>query len=89
MPRWCWRRAFRGGCETLVERAVRVAMEAELSPVIVVVNADARPDGDFGPGLRERGCLIVVNEQADEGMAASIRRGVQVAGMLKAGCTPN
>ncbi len=66
--------------ETLVERAVRVAMEAELSPVIVVVN----PEGDFGYSLQQRGCLIVVNEGAAEGMAASIRRGVKVAQMLRA-----
>ena len=44
--------------ETLVERTVRVVMEAELSPVIVVVS----PDAEFVDALRERGCLIVVNE---------------------------
>jgi molybdenum cofactor cytidylyltransferase len=66
--------------EMLVERAVRVAMEAELSPVIVVVN----PEGDFGYSLQQRGCVIVVNESATEGMAASIRRGVGVAKMLRA-----
>ncbi len=72
------------GGETLVERAVRVAMEAELAPVIVVVKAVVQPEGDFGRSLQQRGCMIVVNEQAEEGMAASIRRGVQMAGMLKA-----
>ncbi len=72
------------GGETLAERAVRVAMEAELAPVIVVVNADARPEVDFSPALRLLGCMIVVNEQADEGMAASIRQGVRAAEMLKA-----
>jgi molybdenum cofactor cytidylyltransferase len=65
--------------EMLLERAVRVAMEAELSPVIVVV----RPEGDFGHSLQQRGCLIVVNEDAAEGMASSIRRGVVVATMLR------
>ncbi len=68
------------GGETLVERAVRVATEAGLRPVIAVV----RPAGDFGHALQQMGCLVVVNEDADEGIAASIRRGVHVAGMLKA-----
>lgn len=66
--------------EMLVERAVRVVMEAELSPVIVVVS----PDAEFVDALRERGCLIAVNEEAAEGMAASIRRGVETARMLQA-----
>ncbi len=66
------------GGETLVERAVRVAIEAELSPVIVVVRAEA----DFVEGLR--GSLVVVNEEAAEGMASSIRCGVRNAGELEA-----
>ena len=65
--------------EMLVERAVRVAMEAGLSPVIVVV----RPEGDFGQSLQQRGCLIVVNDDAAEGMASSIRRGVVAVKMLR------
>ena len=68
------------GDETLRERALRIAQEAGLSPVIVVVRAD----GDYGHALQQRGALIVLNDQADEGMAASIRMGVNVAGMLKA-----
>jgi CTP:molybdopterin cytidylyltransferase MocA len=68
------------GDETLMERALRTAQEAGLSPVVVVVSAD----GDYGHALQQRGALIVLNDQADEGMAASIRMGVNVAGMLKA-----
>lgn len=68
------------GGETLVERAVRVAQEAGLAPVIVVV----RPEGDFGHSLQQLGALVVLNEVADEGMAASIRLGVNVARILKA-----
>jgi molybdenum cofactor cytidylyltransferase len=68
------------GGETLVERAARIALEAGLAPVIVVV----RPEGDFGQSLQQMGCVVVVNERADEGMAASIRRGVNVAKMLRA-----
>jgi CTP:molybdopterin cytidylyltransferase MocA len=63
------------GGETLVQRAVRVAMEAGLSPVIVVVNPECR----FAGPLRERGCMMVVNDQAAEGMASSIRSGAGVA----------
>ena len=66
------------GGETLVERAVRVAVEAGLSPVILVV----RPGADFVEGLR--GCLVMVNEEAAEGMASSIRCGVRNAGDLRA-----
>ncbi|WP_182277954.1 nucleotidyltransferase family protein [Granulicella sp. 5B5] len=65
--------------EMLVERAVRVAMEAGLSPVVVVVG----PEAEFLEALQERGCLIVVNEEASEGMAASIRRGVAAARMVQ------
>jgi CTP:molybdopterin cytidylyltransferase MocA len=64
--------------ETLVERAVRVAMEAGLSPVIVVV----RPDADFVDRLR--GCRVVVNAEAAEGMASSIRCGVAAAEEVRA-----
>jgi molybdenum cofactor cytidylyltransferase len=55
--------------ETLLERAVRVAVEAGLEPVIVVVRAE-----EMGKALH--GCEVVVNALADEGMASSIRCGV-------------
>jgi molybdenum cofactor cytidylyltransferase len=64
------------GGEMLVERAVRVAMEAGLSPVIVVVGVGV----EFAEGLKARGCVVVVNEEAEEGMASSIRCGIAVAG---------
>ena len=60
------------GGETLVERAVRVAAEAGLEPVIVVLRADGLVTG-------LRGCEVVVNALADEGMASSIRCGVERA----------
>jgi CTP:molybdopterin cytidylyltransferase MocA len=69
------------GGETLGERALRTAQQAALSPVIVVL----RPQGDYGHSLQHRGALIVLNDRADEGMASSIRQGVNLAGMLKAG----
>lgn len=63
------------GGETLLERAVRAAMHAAFSPVIVVV----RKDESLAAMLRAKGCDVVVNGQADEGMAASIRCGVEIA----------
>jgi CTP:molybdopterin cytidylyltransferase MocA len=69
------------GGETLVERAVRVAMEAGLAPVIAVV----RPEGDLGHSLQQFGAVVVLNDRADEGMAASIRLGVNIAQMVKVG----
>ena len=63
------------GSETLVERAARVATASGVTPVIVVVNREA----DFCEALERRGCLVVMNELAAEGMASSIRRGVRAA----------
>jgi molybdenum cofactor cytidylyltransferase len=60
------------GEETLLERAVRVAVEAGFEPVIVVVR-----DMSVASGLRD--CEVVVNAFADEGMASSIRVGVERA----------
>jgi molybdenum cofactor cytidylyltransferase len=57
------------GGETLLKRAVRVAVEAELEPVFVVVRS-----ADVARGLL--GCEAVVNALAEEGMASSIRAGV-------------
>ena len=66
--------------EMLVERAVRMAREAGLMQVIVVVNREA----SFCEALEDRSCLIVMNELAEEGMASSIRRGVSAAHTLRA-----
>jgi molybdenum cofactor cytidylyltransferase len=60
------------GDETLLERAVRVAMEAGLSPVIAVVR-EAR----FVDALQQRGAIALLNRNAHEGMASSIRCGVE------------
>jgi CTP:molybdopterin cytidylyltransferase MocA len=61
--------------ETLVERAARIASEAGLSPIFIVVNREA----DFCTALEQRGYCVVMNERAAEGMASSIRRGVTAA----------
>jgi molybdenum cofactor cytidylyltransferase len=59
------------GSETLIERAVRVAVEAELNPVYGVVPADLPLYP--APG----GMIRVVNHEAAEGMASSIRAGLR------------
>ncbi len=66
--------------ETLVERAVRVAIEAELAPVIVVVRSEV----DSGFAVQQMGAVIVPNDKPAEGMASSIRLGTHVARMVKA-----
>ena len=66
------------GGESLVERAVRVALEAGLAPVIVVGGAE----GEFAAELAKSGCEVVVNGQASEGVASSIRCGVERARAL-------
>jgi len=68
------------GGEMLVERAARTAIEAGLSPVLVVVNRDA----DFCKALEQRGCSVVMNELAAEGMASSIRCGINAAETFRA-----
>src|SRR6478736_7183112 len=62
--------------EPLLQRAVRCAQEAGASPVFVVLGADReliRNAIDFGAAS------IVVNEDWEEGLACSIRVGVQAA----------
>lgn len=67
------KQGVRLGGETLLARAVRVALAAGLEPVVVVVSA----------GLKVADCLdrvdgfrVLMNEAAEEGMASSIRVGV-------------
>jgi CTP:molybdopterin cytidylyltransferase MocA len=65
--------------ETLLERAVRLAREAELSPVIVVVGADY-------PLILARSSLgdavTLINDEWEEGMASSIRLGVRTCRLI-------
>lgn len=62
------------GAETLLERAVRVATEAGFTPVIAVVREQR-----FIDQLRPTNAIVLLNRQAHEGMASSIRCGVQCA----------
>lgn len=71
------------GGETLLERAVRIAREAGCARVIVVVDAAGALTAELSDTLGKSGCEVVVNRQASEGMAASIRCGVERAGELQ------
>jgi molybdenum cofactor cytidylyltransferase len=59
------------GAETLLERTVRVAFEAGLKPVYGVIPADLT----IKPA--PMGMMTVVNHEAAEGMASSIRAGLR------------
>jgi molybdenum cofactor cytidylyltransferase len=61
--------------EMLVERAARVASEAGLTPVFVVVAEGA----EFRADLERKGYRVLVNAEAAEGMASSIRVGIVAA----------
>ena len=65
------------GEETLLERAVRVAREAECSPVVVVLGsgyAQVLGNSLLGDAVQ------VINDKWEEGMASSIRLGVSSLG---------
>jgi CTP:molybdopterin cytidylyltransferase MocA len=66
--------------ETLLERAARIAKEARLAPVIVVL----KPELDFGYAMQQLGCLVVMNPDSAEGIASSICYGIRTATLLKA-----
>ncbi len=65
----------RFGAETLLERAVRVATESQVGAVYVVVNAD---DAAVVAEARRLPCFVVLNAEAKQGMASSIREGVRL-----------
>ena len=61
------------GSETLLERAVRVAHDAQLGPTLVVINPLSPEVHREAERLQ---CDVVFNHEAKEGMASSIRAGV-------------
>ena len=61
------------GGATLLQRAVKTAHAAHLSPVCVVVNAAGKP----GLACHSTLCKFVLNSNAEEGLASSIRTGVR------------
>lgn len=68
------------GGERLLERAVRVAREAGLAPLVVVLGCRAQ---EIQKECGLEGALIVTNEGWDEGMGSSVRAGVSaVAGQV-------
>lgn len=60
--------------ETLLQRAIRIAQEAGASPVVVVLGAYRE---QIETGVDFSGVDIVVNSIWEEGMASSIRAGIQ------------
>jgi molybdenum cofactor cytidylyltransferase len=67
------------GGETLLERAVRSALEAAFSPVIVVVHDAAQIEP-----LQVCGAEVLLNRKSHEGMSTSIHAGVRRAEAMKA-----
>ena len=64
------------GGEPLLQRAVRVASEAGLNPIYVVVATQG--EEEFWLGMLDD-CIVLLNTEAAEGMAASIRLGTAAA----------
>ena len=62
------------GNETLLERAVRVARAAGLAPIATVIAEPA-----WSAAVQAQGATPVLNQESDEGIAASIRAGVRWA----------
>ena len=65
--------------ETLLRRAARVALHAGLKPVIAVLPAQT----DFSYTLKGLDCTIVLNDEAEEGLASSIRAGVRAVQAIR------
>ena len=62
------------GGETLVERAVRTAIEAGLFPVIAVIL-----DAELIDSLQKLGAMVLLNRRTYEGLSSSIAVGVGAA----------
>ena len=61
--------------ELLIQRAVRIALTAELRPTVVVLGAHA---AEIRAHLEDQPVMLVENLQWKEGMASSIRTGLAV-----------
>jgi len=66
--------------KTLLQRAVQAAVEAGCAPVVVVLGARAEM---LEPELKEMPVTVVQNPDWEEGMASSIRRGLQGLLLIK------
>lgn len=71
------------GRETLLERAVRLAIEAACDPVVVVLGASAE---NVRKQVSLNGVTFVVNDSWAEGMGSSVRAGVRVLSATINGC---
>jgi CTP:molybdopterin cytidylyltransferase MocA len=71
---------YRG--ETLIARAVRIAVEAGLEPVIVVLGAERVA---VRTAVRDEGVVFVENDAWAEGIASSMRAGLKALGPDVAG----
>lgn len=67
--------------ELLVDRAVRVALEAECAPVVVVLGAAAH---DVVRAARLEGAVVVVNDDFATGIGSSLRCGLAAVTDLRA-----
>lgn len=66
--------------ETLLRRTARLALGAGCSPVVVVLGANAE---QFQPELRGLEVVSTYNTDWEEGMASSLRRGMEEIGRWK------
>jgi molybdenum cofactor cytidylyltransferase len=66
--------------ETLIARTARIATEAGLSPILIVVTSQA----DFCTPFEAQGFHCIPNPDAAEGIASSIRCGIRVAQAMSA-----
>ena len=62
------------GGETLLHSSIRIATESGLSPILVVVATE-----DLADHATQSGAIAVLNYQAEEGIASSIRVGIMQA----------
>lgn len=62
--------------ETLLQRAVRLAREASLSPIVVVIRAGSGHSKNLGS---DDDVIVATNHEADDGLASSIRCGIDAA----------
>jgi len=69
--------------ETLLTRTLRICREAKLEPIIVVLGANAEP---VTRSVDLSSATVVINESWEEGMASSIRAGVESLSPEATGC---
>ncbi len=68
---------LRLGDKTIIEHAVSAAVRSNVGPVVVVLGSES---DQIAKALKRRAIRTVYNAEFEEGMASSIRAGVQAAG---------